>query len=232
MRLKQEAEPPVKEEIFDTKKQEILPQNTEAPNEPIPDGMTSEAWKRFLVYHEAGKESNASINFYGRVVDQLDQPLEGVQVVAVISSYYESLVDRILQGATEDEVGRINTDEIAVVTDSNGLFSYEAYNGRALRIISLEKEGFVSPKLDEGSFSFGNNYTEKQKSNIPTTSSPRVYTMWKKGLPQDLVKNKTGLKFDANGTVRKVPLFSSSRLSDLYLNVSVLSDLDAESTSS
>ncbi len=78
------------------------------------------------------KANNAPIAFYGRVVDQDSQPLQGVAV-----EYYVTAIPLIpvLWGPDETTNG-------SCITDQNGLFSVEGKRGVSLGVSSLTKAGY------------------------------------------------------------------------------------------
>src|SRR5215475_9854298 len=80
---------------------------------------------------------NAPINFYGRVVDQSDQPIAGVKVeVDVVTGYLKAA----------NEIGQ-KVDVISLLSDSEGRFVLDNTNGMSIQFSSITKEGYkLSPK--------------------------------------------------------------------------------------
>ena len=114
---------------------------------------------------------NASIAFYGRVVDQDGKPLEGVEV------RYESSaipLHPVPWGSTELRKGFRNTD-------GNGLFSIDGIRGASLTLPSLHKEGYREAGYREYCFRYSPNEPQNHK---PDPSKPVEFMLIRDDLPQ------------------------------------------------
>ena len=145
-----------------------------------PEGVDEASWLASVFFHRANvKDKNADVSFYGKVVDQNNQPLEGVKIKAYSKQYAESIKEQVSHGG-----GKVDTKSIEMFTDASGLFSISGYRARNLRFESIEKVGYLaSPKLPV--FSYSPSYSVR---HVPVESSPIVFSMWKKGDTEPLVK--------------------------------------------
>jgi hypothetical protein len=115
---------------------------------------------------------NVPINFWGRVVDQDEEPLSGVKVKATIRSWHGF-------GPLFPE-GHFAAEQS--VTDKDGRFEIRGGRGDVLTIKELAKSGYESEGI--ALRSFGYNIS----TNInPDPNRPVVLRMWRKGMQQPVI---------------------------------------------
>jgi hypothetical protein len=115
-------------------------------------------------------QRNTLINFYGKVVDQNDQPIAGAAVKLVVAA-----------DPSEDNVPE--EKDYALETDQDGKFSLTGAFGRALQIQSIEKSGYeLSAKAQRGY-----PYLLAPGIHHPDANAPVLFKMWKRGTSEPLV---------------------------------------------
>jgi hypothetical protein len=127
-------------------------------------------------WFELLKKDNASqkVEFYGKVIDQFDKPVENAEVTFDIDSY--SFIFGVgykmhrLRGTTR--------------TDKNGCFDIgvvKKLKGATLSIRSLEKEGYVWQRDGNSLLSADYRNDGIKKDYTPDPKKPAIYHMRKKG---------------------------------------------------
>ena len=140
------------------------------------------------------KWRNVPINYYGKVVDQDEQPISGVRVRYSIQSLYAL---PLLPGA--------KSEYFDVVTDASGFFVIEGHKGSALGIDSLTKEGYkYSAKAGRAALYSGNG----DRDYKPDATNPEIFTMVKKGAADPLVYYKVHLSVPCDGTPVRIDTMS------------------------
>ena len=154
---------------------------------------------------------NDKVAFYGKVVDQHDQPVQGVKVSIRLSGWNRGF----LRGGR----GLQNRMEFIRHTDAKGRFGIENQDGTSLGIgrDSFHKEGYINPihlPKGGGSFFYGGYYLEDEKHH-PDPDQPVVYRMWKRSAdpPRRLIKRKSGYHCKMNGKWHGRDLITWERLS-------------------
>lgn len=126
------------------------------------------------------------ISFYGKVIDQDDQPLEGVEVIL-------QWTDMSAKGSSER----------TIFTDSDGRFELSGVSGKRLGVNQVFKRGYYRvnkgiPTSFEYAAFFESNYHKADARN------PVVFRLRKQGeIPDELIVRETMMGIDPNGT----PLF-------------------------
>jgi hypothetical protein len=134
--------------------------------------------------------SAASIEFYGKVVDQDSVPLQDVKVLAGTGSK---------SGFMQDETRSYET-----TTNAEGLFSFNGFKGDAL-IIDLKKTGY-NFESDRRTFLYSAIDPQKRRF-IADRHSPVVFQMWKSLGPEPLVHYEEYLgRAPSDGTPVRVDL--------------------------
>jgi hypothetical protein len=110
--------------------------------------------------------ANVPIVFYGKIVDQNDQPVEGVHVEAVV---YGWNVIGLMQ-----HVARAKTN--ILYSDSQGKFVVSGMNGESLSF-HFEKEGHELALGSLGGYGYGPGVSIHHE---PDPTKPVVYHMWKR----------------------------------------------------
>jgi len=155
-----------------------------------PVGIPQADWERALRVHAIKKSANRNVNFYGRVVDQHGDPVDGTQLELKILSYPDSFIEYLKTGREQIK----NTFNIT--TDANGMFSVEKKEGISLSIERMTKDGYVTPNRGIQTYFVYSNLSSGKDSSMyhsADQSRPVVYEIWKKGATEPLIK--TGAEF-------------------------------------
>jgi len=126
--------------------------------------------------------ANVPIEFYGKIVDQYDQPIEGVEVLAIISQWHA------LPGAMFGATWLTNR----MHTDASGHFIVHNIRGDTYDIRSITKSGY---ELEPGSpmgFGYGN---ATPMHHVPDSNNPVLFRMWRSNGGANL------LGFNAKGMI-------------------------------
>jgi hypothetical protein len=140
----------------------------------ITPGMTKEEMQqRIADWTRAQRDIVAEnwrkpIAFYGKVVDQNEQPVAGVQVHFVWT-------DTSANGSSE----------VNQLTDAQGQFSLSGTTGRLLQVW-LSKDGYYVPKTNHNNFDYATGY-------IADPNSPEIFRLVKKGEGADLITSLHGM---------------------------------------
>src|SRR5580704_15398971 len=111
------------------------------------------------------KTGNVPITFYGKVIDQSNQPVVGAKVDGYVVTGYLK---------TPREIGQ-KVDFVSLVSDSEGKFALENTNGMSIQISSVDKEGYkLSPKQVK------TTYLYNPSEFHPDINNPVIFKMWKK----------------------------------------------------
>jgi hypothetical protein len=150
-------------------------------------------------FTNALESKNASVNFYGRVIDQESNSVPEARVVMHVRQWHLD--------ATADPWGN-KFPKSERITDSDGNFSLEGTTGDSLTIESVSKEGYcLSPKAPN-IFGYGNVPVPFH----PDPQNPVIIQMWKLGEPQKLISHHlsgTGLPVD--GSPVEFDLFNGTK---------------------
>ena len=115
---------------------------------------------------ETELENKASMDTYGKVVDQNGQPVAEAEVQASIDKGV-NLIDAV-------------SEEHQTKTDAQGLFHFLGLHGQGMGI-RLQKEGY----------SYDANLPSERPANyLPVPNNPLVFTMWKLRGAEPLVHDK------------------------------------------
>ena len=128
---------------------------------------------------------DARVRFWGKVVDQGGIPLEGVKIVASVTTLR---MIKTKNGYREYEVLR-------ATTAANGTFQFDGSAGMYLDIDALSKEGYVLPSAYQFGMScvigakFRYRYSSignQEKLFTPNLSLPEIFHLWKLNKPEPL----------------------------------------------
>jgi hypothetical protein len=141
------------------------------------------------------------IEFYGEVVDENSQPVEGAQV-----SFSETYTS-----------GPVQTN-----TDANGLFSISGVSGAYLSV-QVAKTGFYASKSNQVSF----QYSPAMAADYfrPDANNPVIFHLRKKGAGVSLVTSQQGVSPEVaiggltNGVVKRFNFFRKQVASDGQLEL-------------
>jgi hypothetical protein len=135
---------------------------------------------------------NASINFYGRVVDQDNKPIVGAKV------YISTLVG--YQSPSSD-LG-MREDKSNLESDTNGDFSLIASTGHSVRIDSIDKDGY------ELSHTINKLYAYSWSGSIhhPDPQKPCLFVLWDKDHKPQWITDDKDFLFAPDGRPYAVDL--------------------------
>ena len=156
-----------------------------------PESSDEMAWRAKVFSHRAKVQmENGDVKFYGKVVDQKNQPIAGAEVSAYSKQYVESIKEQVAAGG-----GKIDTIHVQVFTDSKGLFSIMGYRARALQFESIVKHGYSAPpNLPE--FTYSPLYPN---THISKKSFPVVFKIREKLNPEPLIHTKSQKRLVIDG---------------------------------
>jgi hypothetical protein len=122
----------------------------------------------------AAKQYNKPIEFYGKVVDQDQQPVSGASI------------------GFEWSNAKGEPQTSSAISDSFGLFSISKIKGKWLNI-NVSKSGYYSSKNDQSGFDY---YPYDQKVHHPNSFDPIIFHLYKKGQGVSLLTSQYGIKSD------------------------------------
>ena len=156
----------------------------------VHEAQADSFWDKLKDAEEDAKEKNVDIQFYGKVVDQYGQPVEGAKISFSVITENESLISMSLQ------LGRENTpltvsEKMEVYSDSNGLFQIGDIRGTSASIDAIEKTGYLFKSKQYFT------YTKRHPDTLQQASAqqPAIFELWKQGEGQALVHAQASLQF-------------------------------------
>jgi hypothetical protein len=128
---------------------------------------------------------NVPITFYGKVVDQNNQPVSGVGVALEYRFGY----------FTSPTTGKERWAPVSLTTDTNGDFILAGVKGGFLQFTSIEKEGYklMPAQVKE-------NFMYYPPEFHPDPANPVVFKMWKEAGKEPLVVSTWHGKIACDGT--------------------------------
>lgn len=141
-------------------------------------------WQRFLRMHAARKASNRRVRFYGRVIDQNGDPVQGMVISCRVLRRETSLAKIVADG--KDQI----KDDFELTTDQSGNFTVEERSGGSLKFEKFRKEGYIFPSHGVNTlFMFGQLLRNPASSEFhhPDPTNPVIFNMWKKGETEPLI---------------------------------------------
>lgn len=160
---------------------------------------------------------NVPIVFWGKVVDQENQPLEQVKV---IFHYMSETV-----GSREVAWSSSQRHSADVFTKSDGSFSISGIHGTYLAIEALEKPGFVpSNRFPANGLTF--NYSGRTASKTFTSNrdNPEMFLMIKNNAVETLTHFSTQVALEGDGRPARVDIVSGKRSDAGELEIGVRRD--------
>ena len=149
----------------------------EFPGLKKPESMEDRVWERLLYRVEKGKESNVPVHFYGKITDQNNNPVPGVQIIATILGYNEQALEEWLKSREDkteaQEISEQKRACLLLQSDPNGLFCVENMLGYSLKVEYL-KEGYLSPQEKK----YFDPYGKGQTHTFQKKESPEVFPIW------------------------------------------------------
>jgi hypothetical protein len=146
---------------------------------------------------EMALENKASMDIYGKVVDQNSQPVAGAEVQANIDKGV-NLIDAV-------------SEEHQTKTDAQGLFHFLGLHGQGMGI-RLQKEGY----------NYDANLPSERPSNyLPDPNTPLIFTMWKLRGAEPMVHTSTHAYIPCDGSLTKFDLLTGKKSPDGEFSVSL-----------
>jgi hypothetical protein len=163
----------------------------------------------------AAELQNVPINFWGKVIDENDQPLSGVSV-EIQTRHVQA---NILHAASALESTRRTTD-------ASGLFAVTGARGDLLTVRSLRKEGYMLASSSLKSFGYNTS-----ANHVPDENSPVTFRMWKQGIAEPLVTFHKSFRVPVDNTPLSIDLLQGrigefgGKSADLKISVGRGSDI-------
>lgn len=175
--------------------------NATAPITPTPTATPPPRPDKLEFLRDLAQQSNRPIQFYGKVIDQDENPIPGVKVTLGVRTAKEPIA-----GLVGDVF-----DYPVVTTDTRGLFSITDAKGALLTIKSLEKTGYeASIKTVNKSYWY---WRDPSQVFTPNPDAPEVFRMWKKQGAEKLVVHDKMTRIPYNGTSVVFDLLSGRQTS-------------------
>jgi len=151
------------------------------------------------------KTGNVPITFYGKVIDQSNQPVVGAKVDGyVVTGYLKA----------PREIGQ-KVNVVSLVSDSEGKFALENTNGMSIQISSIDKEGYkLSPKQVKTSYLYNPGVFH------PDINNPVIFKMWKKSGEEPLASAEWHGNIVPDGNAITFNLSDGKRVKDGDLQIS------------
>ena len=112
------------------------PEATAALEDLRPPEMSDSQWESILYQHFLASDENADFNFFGKVVDESNFPVDGAIVEVEVSSNNDDLADSLRRKTL-----RAPKLEFTVSTSSGGTFEILNQRGFTLNLLSIRKDG-------------------------------------------------------------------------------------------
>jgi hypothetical protein len=176
----------------------IAPVPTDAPAATqLPDGPYEPSDPRWAEVRQKDKldarwEWKLPVNFYGRVVDEKEQPVAGAKVEFSWTT-----------------LNREGTAQETTVSDAQGAFQLLNKQGKSL-VVRVSKDGYYTPKQQQMSF----DYSAFWKADYyqPNPRNPVLFHLRKKGEGERLSSGEIRPVIPANGTPVRVDLLNGGRV--------------------
>lgn len=171
---------------------------TKAPNPTVPGTSGRKPDLNAGQLQELMNNANRPISFFGKVIDQDDNPVPGVKVTLQIR--YMKTVGPVGIGDTFAEP--------SLTTGADGRFALSGAKGSLLGLKALTKDGYEpSPKAFNGSYWYWRDKNPYQ----PDPDHPEIFRMWKKAGAEPLIRKgiSAGLQYD--GTPMTFDLLSGAK---------------------
>jgi hypothetical protein len=166
---------------------------------PLPDvmpkgpyqGLSDPRWPIYWKKREQDREFEwrTPIEFYGKVLDQNEQPIPGVEV-----------------NMNWTDMSPKGTSDATVATDAEGKFSITGIQGKNFGVRSLKKDGYLEAvKSNPHSFEYAGFW--EPTYHVPDPGKPVIFHMWKKGISEPMIqRGPTLLGAPNNGTPTRLDL--------------------------
>lgn len=153
----------------------------------------------------------SAIEFYGKIIDQNNDPVVGAKVLAVINTYDRNLDEHIKHRGL-----RYRYDKIQKCSDDNGFFTIDKVKGLNLVIKGIEKEGYFASIDGKDTFVF-NKYHSSDVRHVAQKNNPVVFYLWKEGRKTKLIHKKLKIKIRDNAKYYSI-IFLEGKIYNEYDN--------------
>lgn len=171
-------------------------------------GLTDPRWEQWNRMRDADHtfEWKFPINFYGKVVDENDQPVSGASVKF-----------------GWNDLSKEGTSRGEAVSDAMGLFELTAKTGKMLQV-DVNKEGYYKPSNERlKSFEYA-DFSDREYYE-PDAGNPVVFHLRKKGAGEALLIGRIEINTPANGAPVRVDFLNGGRVSpEGQLEISAVTD--------
>jgi hypothetical protein len=139
--------------------------------------------------HDPLADGKVVLNFYGKVVDENNQPVPA----ATVHLQWNTI---LTWGGTKEE---------QILSDGSGLFSLTAQHGKVLEV-RVEKEGYYTVEGGQGALAFEFANPSSSVFSESDSNNPVIFHLRKKGAGANLVSKSLELILDQNHSQDRVNL--------------------------
>lgn len=165
-------------------------------NRSMPADAVTGTEDRVAFARDLMKKANKPIQFFGKVIDQDDNPIPGVKVTLEIRVSKE-LAPNMIQDVFDRPV---------LMTGADGRFALTDAKGALLGVHALEKAGYEpSEKAFRKSYWY---WRDPSQVFHPDAERPEIFRMWKQAGAETLVRKGIGHAIPYNGTPTSFDLMS------------------------
>ncbi|MEO6994247.1 MAG: carboxypeptidase-like regulatory domain-containing protein [Lacunisphaera sp.] len=159
------------------------------------------AEQRIEIINAWERAREKDVEFWGKVIDQHDEPVANVAVTATITSH------QIPLPSAQPQLQAI----YSVLTDAKGIFYVRGNPGRGFTIETMKKAGYIlNPELQKRTDNLHwYNYDQLDPKGFkPDANAPVVFRMWKIGKSQKLIEGDGFYGIVPDGSVYTVDLLA------------------------
>ena len=144
---------------------------------------------------------DTTIRFYGKVVDQHGQPVEGVEVVGEVPTY---------RFAAKSKGGWVGSNFIKASSSADGTFELKGAAGYSLSLVKISKPGYVLPvsvqqkQCTEEPYHYQYTKLGDYTPYRPDAAHPEVIRMWKLQAPEPFHVKQIQRSIAIGGPVEEV----------------------------
>lgn len=162
-------------------------------------------------FRDIAQKSNRPIQFYGKVIDQDENPIPDVKVTLGIRT------TKLIAGLTGDAF-----DYPVVTTDAQGRFTITDAKGALLTVKALEKEGY-EPSIKKINQAYW-YWRDPSQVFTPNPDAPEVFRMWRKEGAEYLVVKGVSKRIPYDGTATSFDLLTGKATASGDLRITLLRD--------
>ncbi len=185
-----------------------------------PDEVDQDVWEHFIHLFDWRISNNAPINFYARVVDQDNNPVQGAKVTVHYNYFVESLQEQWKTDNATDEIVRH-----VLTSDSEGRVQLTEGKGAILYIDKVVKNGYIYPAATYASLHYSKSENEEI---LPTPKKPYIIRVWRKsGNAAATTLKEFTIRPNLDGTKNCLDLVSAKRTTIDGENVDIIVEMTA-----